>query len=81
MGFVKRWDVRQICNEIGGCSAELNSPYNDGFVQWGAKKDLYEIKFFLDNILINSPKFAVEDQYLLDKEKEKLISILKNDIQ
>lgn len=80
MAFKKSWDVQQICNEISRCAVQMNSSYNDGFTQWGCKKELYRIKFFLDEILDKSAKFVGEDNFLDEIAKEKLVRILKNDI-
>ena len=51
MSFQKRWDLQNIKSQIMYCGVELNSPYNDGFTGWSCKKDLYEIKFYVDNLL------------------------------
>lgn len=79
MGFMKRWDVANIEQQIKSCAMQLRSPYNDGFVAWECKKDLYEIAWLLDSILQNSPKFShLEEEYLQNKKHEHLLQILKD---
>ena len=51
MGFQKRWDVSNICQQISSCRAEVVNPYNDGYNAWSCKQDLYRIKYFLDDAL------------------------------
>jgi hypothetical protein len=70
MGFQKRWDVEDIQRQLGACSAQMNSNYNDGFIQWGCKQDLLVVKYQLDELLRSSPKFAGEDEFVdqLDKQ-------------
>ena len=55
---------------------EVNSPYNDGFVQWTIKKDLLDIKFMLDEIVATSPSFSGEKEYLEEQAKQKTWKIL-----
>ena len=56
---------------------EINSPYNDGFNAWEIKKDLYKIKFLLDNIIHQSSTFAGEQEFLEEESKKNVINILK----
>ena len=79
MGFKKNWDVDHIKLTISKCAVEINSHYNDGFTQWGCKKDLYEIYFFLNSVLEKTPKFShLEEEYLKSKAHENLITKLKD---
>jgi hypothetical protein len=70
MGFQKRWDVGEIQRQINACSSQMNSNYNDGFIQWGCKQDLLIVKYQLDELLRNSPTFAGEQEFVdqLDKQ-------------
>lgn len=70
MGFQKRWDVGDIQRQISACSGQMNSNYNDGFVQWHCKQDLLIVKYQLDELLRSAPKFAGEDEFVdqLDKQ-------------
>ena len=64
MGFIKRWDADQITRDLNSCYAQVASSYNDGFTAWTCKQDLYRIKFELDQMLADSPKFAGEQEWL-----------------
>ena len=70
MGFVKRWDSDDVQRQIRTCAAELHSPYNDGFTAWYCKQDLIRIKYQLDEILRTAPKFADEEEFVAELEKE-----------
>ena len=79
MGFQKKSDVETIKVIISKCAVEINSSYNDGYTQWGCKKDLYEIYFFLNSVLEKTPKFShLEEEYLKSKAHENLITKLKD---
>ena len=44
MGFKKSWDATDVVSQIGSLARECSSPYNDGFIGWGCKQDLYQIQ-------------------------------------
>jgi hypothetical protein len=78
MGFMKRWDLNDIRSQIQRCGVEVLSPYNDGFVAWSCKRDLYELKFIIEELLSEAPKFGSEETNLIQEyEQKKLIKILK----
>jgi len=66
-----------IMSKIRKMSIELNSPYNDGYMSWGIKQDLYILKFFLDKVVADAPTFVGEDEWLQDREQEVIMEILK----
>lgn len=79
MSIKKNWDTADIANQIRSISRECSSPYNDGFVSFGFKKDLYQIKFLIDEVLKNSPTFGqTEQEWLTEQEKQRIIKILKS---
>jgi hypothetical protein len=79
MGLRKNWDTADIANQIRSISRECSSPYNDGFVAFGFKKDLYQIKFLIDEALKNAPTFGqTEQEWLTEQEKQRIIKILKS---
>ena len=77
MGFAKRWDVNDIINRIRHISSEANSGYTDGFTGFELKKELWLIKFAVDESLENSNRFVGEDEWLKEQQQEQLIKILK----
>jgi len=77
MGFRKPMDYNQVHHQIYMAGVELRSPYNDGFTQWEIKKDLYEIKWLLDQIMKDSPTFSEEEQFLKENEQRVMWRTLK----
>lgn len=80
MGFRKPMDYNSVHHQVYMAGVELNSDYNDGFVQWELKKDLYKIKFLVDEILNSSPTFVAETEFLEEQSKKKMWRTL-NDLQ
>ena len=70
-------DIDDIMSKIRKMNIEMTSPYNDGYVSWGIKQDLYLLKFFLDKIIQEAPEFVGEEDWLKDKEQELVMEILK----
>jgi hemerythrin len=56
---------------------EICSTYNDGFTQWEIKKELYEIKWVLDEMLKRQPTFNDEEEWLEENHKKRVWSELK----
>lgn len=73
MGYKIDWDRNRIWTDLGRMMAEVSSPHNDGFTASEIKKDLYEIKCFLESRYNDLPKFTGED----DWEKQRILNILK----
>ena len=78
MGFKKNWDIAEISHQIYSMARESSSPYTDGFTGFEIKKDLYEIKFVIDEVLKTSPKFSGEEEWLTEQEKKRIIKHLKS---
>lgn len=78
MGFKKTWDVSEMSHQIYRMSRECASPYNDGYTSFEIKKELYEIKFIIDQVLQSSPSFSGEEEWLTDQEKKRIIKHLKS---
>jgi len=78
MAFKQNWDTPDIINQLRSLSRECSSVYNDGFTSFEIKKELYLIKEVVDKALQDSPNFGhLEQEWLDDREKKKVISILK----
>jgi len=77
MGFRKPMDYNSVHHQIYLSGVELNSPYNDGFVQWEVKKELYKIKWLVDAILKDSSNFVGEEEFLKENEKKEMWRTLK----
>lgn len=78
MGFRKNWDISNILQDMHRMNREMTSPYTDGFTSFEIKKELYEIKFALDQILKDSPIFSGEQEWLTHQEKKRIIKHLKS---
>ena len=72
MGFRKPIDYNTVHHQIYMAGVELHSHYNDGFTQWAIKQDLYRIKWLLDEIMADSPKFSDEEEFLKEHEQVKM---------
>lgn len=72
MGYRKDWDTNAIKHWLWAMSHECSSPYNDGFTQFEVKKELLEIKFLVDDLVANTPKFAGEEDIHYDRLVKKL---------
>ena len=82
MGHKKQIDVANIAGQINSAAYECNSPFNDEFIGWGYKQDLYRLKWILEDSLRRCGSFgSTEEDWLKEQEQEKIIKILKNDIQ
>jgi hypothetical protein len=77
MGYKKPADVPSIISQIRQIANECRSPYNDGFVAFDMKKDLWQIKEILTELLDDLPKFEGEEEWLTKREKERIVNYLK----
>lgn len=77
MGFKKEWDMNAIRHQLWIMAHECGNGRNDGFTQWAIKQELYELKWFVDRLIKDAPHFSVEDDWLKEKEQEKIVEILK----
>ena len=77
MGFRKPMDYNSVSHQIYMAGVELHSPKNDGFTQWEIKKDLYKLKWMLDQIMAESSTFVDEEQFLKENEQRVMWRTLK----
>jgi hypothetical protein len=78
VGFKHSWDVAEIANQLHRLVRECSSSDNDGFTAFELKKDLYQIKFIIDDALKTAPEFSGEQEWLTEQEKKRIIKILKS---
>jgi hypothetical protein len=74
----KNWDVSTLTSQINSMARECSSPYNDGFTAFEIKKDLWELKYIIDNAIKNTPNFSGEEEWLTAQEQKRIIKHLKS---
>lgn len=79
MGYNRSYNTVAVARAINAAAYEASDARNDGFIAWGAKQDLYRLKWILDDALKRCPTFAPEAEWLREHEKEQVIKILSND--
>jgi hypothetical protein len=72
MGFRKPMDYNSVHHQIYLAGVELHSPYNDGYVTFEIKKDLYKIKWLLDEIMADAPKYSGEEEFVKEHDQKKM---------
>jgi hypothetical protein len=72
MGFQKP-DLDQAMAAIRRSLVEIRSPYNDGWTSSACKKDLYQLKCWLEDEYAELPEFDEEKSW----EQERLVRVLK----
>jgi hypothetical protein len=81
MGFKFSYNITNAAREVNAAAYDASNSLNDGFIAWGAKQDLYRLKIILDDALGRCPQFgSIEEDWLREQDKKKVIKILKNDI-
>jgi hypothetical protein len=78
MGHRKDWDMNAIRHQIWTMRHEATTPYNDGWVAFGVKQELYQLKWQIDQALADCGTFAGEAEWLREQEQERIINILKS---
>jgi hypothetical protein len=78
MGFKKSWDASDVMSQISSLARECTSPYNDGFVGWGCKQDLYKIQEAVNEAIRRCPTYVGEEEWLTEQEQKRIIKILKS---
>lgn len=79
MGFKYSYDITKAAREINAAAYDACDHKLDGYIQWGAKQDLYRLKWILEDALRRCPHFSIEDEWLREQEKKKVIEILSNE--
>ena len=76
MGY-KKPDMLTTNVLINSAIYEANSRFNDGFTQFEIKKELYKLKWILDEYFTKAPKYVGEDEWIDEMMKRKVVEILK----
>ena len=78
MGFKYSYDIAKAAREINAAAYDCCDNKLDGYIQWGAKQDLYRLKWVLEDALRRCPKFSIEDEWIREEDKKRLMQILKD---
>lgn len=78
MGHKYQLDIASIAAQINAAVYEQTSGYNDGFISWGYKQDLFRLKWILDDAIKRSPEYGPEAEWLREHEKKQVIKILSD---
>ncbi len=73
-------DISAVHRIINSIRRDITYSKGDGFCQWQAKQDIYRLKFIIDDIIKQTPKFSLEDDWLREQEKNQVMKILKDDL-
>lgn len=80
MGFKYSYSSEDLINAIRTIKSIRHDACDiksDGFTAWGAKQDLYRLKWILDQAFKDCPHFSsIENDWLKEQEKQKVWSIL-----
>ena len=73
------WDVAEIISEINKIKRAENDPYSTGYNTWGAKQDLYQILWHVQDCIDNASTYEGEEDYLRTHSKQKIWKALKGE--
>ena len=76
MGF-RKLDLISAEMNIHAAFIEVNSRFRDGFTQFEIKKDLYRLKWILDDYFAKAPVFAGEEEWVQEMLQKRVWEILK----
>ena len=71
------WNVDRVIDDCQRMYYGATDPYVTGWNNWPCKQDLYRVKFAVDEMLAQTSKFAGEQEWLEQLEKEKMWKALK----
>ena len=74
--MIKDWDINKIYGEISKIAYAENDSRSTGFITWGCKQDLYQLKWFIEQKLSKCSTYAGEEEYLKEHEKKETWRIL-----
>ena len=70
--MIRTRNADQIISECRQIYFGATDPHQDGFTGWHCKKDLYRVKFAVDEMLAKTSRFTGEDEWLLEQEQDKM---------
>lgn len=73
----KKPELQEATDIIFQAMYETDSKYNSGFTQFEIKKDLYKLKWIMDDYFKKADKFEGEDEWVEKMMQKRVIEILK----
>lgn len=73
MGYRQTQNISEAYVTIRQLASEVSNARNDGWVASGCKRELYQLKCFIEDLYQDLPTFANESEW----EKERLIQLMK----
>ena len=81
MGFKYSYNISNAAREINAAAYDACDSKSDGYINFGAKQDLYRLKWILEDALKRCPDFgSTEQEWLREQDKKKVIRILSSDL-
>lgn len=77
MGYYKKIDLKETQIKILIACSETKNRLTDGYIQFEIKKELYELKWILDEYFAKAPRFVGEDEWVDEMIQKKVWEILK----
>lgn len=78
MPYIEKFGVNKVKEQIWQYKYVCTDPYMDGFIGWGCKQKLYEIKFAVDQALAQCPEYSVEQDWLEEQRVNRAMEKLQN---
>lgn len=79
MGYRHSYSIIETYQQVRAAVSECSDSRNGGFIAWGVKQDLYQLKWFLDDMIKMCPTFGPEAEWLKEQEQKKIINYLKDE--
>ena len=77
MPYIEKIGRQAVKDQLYQWYDVTKDPRVDGFNGWGCKQKLYEIKFYLDELIKKCPTYAGEDEWLEEQAMLKIQKILE----
>jgi hypothetical protein len=77
MGYTRSYSITKAAQEINSAVYDATDSRMDGFVCWGAKQDLYRLKWLIEDAIKRCPHFSVEEEWLKEQEQKQLLDLLR----
>ena len=77
MGYTRSYSITKAAQEINSAVYDATDSRMDGFTCWGAKQDLYRLKWLIEDAIKRCPHFSVEEEWLKEQEQKQLLDLLR----